>query len=120
MDRRAFLCGLSVVALMGCAGKGTSTGTVPAGPLFSEAERKRILDYYARERRGPGREQPAQRARIGDVLDSGQRPARLPDALDKSLPYLPDPHARLVLGADVILVNRQTHVISDVISQVAY
>jgi hypothetical protein len=115
MDRRAFLCGLSVVALAGCAGHEASPG-----PAFSAQERQRITDYYAAERRGPARAQPAQRVRPGDRLDSGQRPARLPDALDKSLPYLPDPHARLVLGGDVILVNRQTHVISDVIPQVAY
>jgi hypothetical protein len=63
---------------------------------------------------------PAQRAKAGDVLDSGQRPNRLPDALNQQLTYLPEPYARLLLGADVILVNRNTHDILDVIPQIAY
>lgn len=45
---------------------------------------------------------------------------KLPTDLDGKLPSLPAPHTRLVLGADVILVNRDTHEILDVIPQVAY
>lgn len=120
MDRRAFVVSLPALLTLGCAGASKEPAAAPSGPVFSEAERKLITDYFAGERRGPARAMPPQRVRPGDKLDSGQRPTRLPDALDKRLPYLADPHTRLVLGADVILVNRANHDILDVIPQVAY
>ena len=61
-----------------------------------------------------------QRAKAGDLLDSGQRPSKLPIELAKRLPDLPNPYTRLILGADVLLVNRDSHAILDVIPQIAY
>jgi hypothetical protein len=121
MDRRTFVAVMPALIMMGCAGSGTSPEKAAAsGPVFSEAERKLITDYFTGECRGPARERPPQRVKPGDKLDSGQRPTRLPDPLDKKLPYLADPYTRLMLGADVILVNRNNHDILDVIPQVAY
>jgi hypothetical protein len=121
MDRRAFVATLPALLVMGCAGSGASKeASTASGPVFSEAERKHITDYYAWERRGPARTMPPQQAKPGDKLDTGLRPTRLPDGLDKKLPYLAAPYTRLILGADVILVNRDTHDILDVIPQVAY
>lgn len=122
MDRREFLgMSLSVLALAGCAGGGGGKPADASGMRFTDAERKQIMDFYALQgARKPGRVQPAARVNIGDKLDSGQRPTRLPDDLDKRLPYLNDPYTRLILGADILLVNRNTHDILDVISQVAY
>jgi len=121
MDRRAFVAVLPALCVIGCAGTGAGKeASAVAGPVFSDSERKFITDYFAGERRGPVPDKPPQRAKPGDKLDSGQRPTRLPDGLDKKLPYLSDPYTRLVLGADVILVNRNTHDILDVIPQVAY
>lgn len=126
MDRRRCLFHLlsliPAAALVGCAGPGGQpTAGAASGLKFGDAERKTIEDYYARQRAGvmvTGK--PAQRARPGDKLDSGQRPAKLPTDLDKLLPALPAPHTRLTLGADVILVNRDSLDILDVIPQVAY
>lgn len=119
MQRREFLV-LASLLIAGCATKPSATPEV-AGLRFSDAERKRIVDFYAaargRSRAGPV---PAQRAKAGDLLDSGQRPNKLPVDLAKLLPDLPDPHTRLVLGADVVLVNRNSQVILDVIPQIAY
>lgn len=123
MERRAFLIysgSLAALAatsmLAGCAGQATGDAS---GMRFSDAERKLILDYY----RQPGDRKStlqAQLAKPGDKLDTGQRPNHLPDDLKKQLSHLPDPYTRLILGADVILVNRNTHDILDVIPQVAY
>jgi hypothetical protein len=119
MQRRNFLV-FAGVLLAGCATKATHSPEV-LGPRFSEAERKTILGYYAQ---AGGRASsgliPAQRAKTGDVLDSGQRPNKLPTELDKLLPALPDSYTRLTLGADVLLVNRNSHAILDVIPQIAY
>lgn len=120
MDRRAFISLLPAAAMLGCAGTSSQPNT-GAGPRFSDSERELITQYFVNERgRGPARDKPAQRAKAGDVLDTGQRPNKLPTALDQKLSPLASPYTRLTLGADVILVNRDTHVISDVIPQVAY
>ena len=123
MERRAFLIhsvSLAALALAGCAGQAAKTGDT-SGMRFSDAERKLIIAFY--EQQGAlvaGRQKPAQRVKVGDKLDSGQRPTRLPDELTRLLAHLPDPYTRLSLGADVILVNRNTHDVLDVIPQVAY
>lgn len=125
MERRSFLVfsgALAALTLAGCAGNTATQATSDAsGMRFSDAERKLIVAFYEQQgARKPGRQVPVQRARVGDKLDSGLRPNRLPDDLNKQLVYLADPYTRLALGADVILVNRNTHDILDVIPQIAY
>ena len=119
MQRRDFLFFTAAALLVGCASKGTTTSTDSAGAKFSEGERKTIEGYYSALRRAPV-SMPPQRVKPGELLDSGQRPNKLPGDLLGRLPDLPAPYTRLVLGGDVILVNRDTHLIADVIPQVAY
>lgn len=116
MKRRDFLFMTAAALLAGCAGQGTTQSMDSSGMRFSESERKIIEAFYGGQPRGPV---PAQRAKPGDVLDSGQRPAKLPTELLAKLPDLPAPYTRYTLGADVILVNRDSHVIADVIPQIA-
>lgn len=118
MPRRSFICLVPALVLIGCASQPTpQTG----GALrFSEDERRIVTDYYAQLRGRRAGLQPAQVAKPGDKLAPGLRPSKLPTELDNKLPNLAAPHTRLVLGADVILVNRDTHDILDVIPQVAY
>lgn len=119
MQRREFLV-LASLLIAGCA----STPSAPpevAGMRFSDAERKKITDFYAQAGgRVSSGAVPARRAKVGDLLDSGQRPNKLPVDLAKLLPDLPEPYTRLILGADVVLVNRNSHAILDVIPQVAF
>ncbi len=119
MDRRAFIGFIPAIALFGCASQGPEKGD-PSGMRFTEAERKIITGYY--QQQGQPRVAPPaiNHANAGDKLMSGERPNKLPTALDAQLPGLPDPYTRLTLGTDVILVNRNTHDILDVIPQIAY
>lgn len=88
---------------------------------FSDAERQKIVAFYSQAGgRASSGALPAQRAKVGDLLDSGLRPNKLPVDLAKLLPDLPEPYTRLILGADVVLVNRNSHAILDVIPQIAY
>lgn len=119
MQRREFLA-IAGLLVAGCATK-PSTQPVATGMRFSDAERKTITTFYSQSGgRAPSGLVPAQRARAGDLLDSGQRPNKLPTDLDKLLPALPAPYTRLTLGADVVLINRDSHAILDVIPQIAY
>lgn len=115
MERRDFLI-LSMAALLaGCASQGTTTtSSSGSGMSFSEAERKTIERFYGKT----GGDLSNARVKPGDVLDSGQRPAKLPSDLLAKLPDLPAPFTRYTLGTDVLLVNRDTHAILDVIPQV--
>jgi hypothetical protein len=117
MQRREFLV-LASLLIAGCASKPSAPPEV-AGMRFSDAERKKIVDFYGQTSGKPG-SLPAQRAKVGDLLDSGQRPNKLPVDLAKLLPDLPEPYTRLILGADVVLVNRNSHAILDVIPQIAH
>lgn len=120
MDRRAFVLLIPGLAMLGCAGA-SNEKPAASGPVFSDKERTLITEYFSADRaRRPAQAKPEQRAKPGDVLNSGLRPTRLPTALNDRLSYLPDPYTRLLLGADVILVNRNTHNILDVVPQVAY
>ena len=119
MRRRDFLI-LASLLITGCATKPSSPPAV-AAMQFTQAERDAIARYYSPAKgRSPDRKPPPQRARVGDLLDSGQRPNKLPIELARHLPDLPASFTRLTLGADVVLVNRDSHLILDVIPQVAY
>jgi hypothetical protein len=118
MLRREFLIFASLFAA-GCASKPASQPESP-GLRFSESERQTITEYYARLRGPRPATPPAQGVKPGDTLLSGQRPNKLPVDLLKQLPDLRDPHTRLIVGADVVLINRDTHAILDVIPRVAY
>jgi hypothetical protein len=119
MQRREFLV-LASLLIAGCASKPSAPPEV-TGMRFSDAERQKIVAFYAQAGgRTSSGTLPAQRAKVGDLLDSGQRPNKLPVDLAKLLPDLPEPYTRLILGADVVLVNRNSHAILDVIPQIAF
>lgn len=119
--RNGLLAAISGLLLWGCAGNGGQTAAIsPAqGVSFSEADRSRIVKYYTEARRRPATA-PAAQYKPGDRLPSGVRPQPLPDALKQTLSDARDPYARLVVGADVILVDRNSHTIADVVPAVAY
>ena len=119
MQRREFLVFASLL-VTGCA---TKTSSLPEAPAmrFSATDREIITRFYTPSGgRSASGTIPAQRVKVGDLLDSGQRPNKLPIELARRLPDLPAPYTRLTLGADVVLVNRDSHAILDVIPQVAY
>lgn len=104
-------------AMLGCAGSGKkqAAATTPA-MSFSSAERDLIVKYYGRERAQPT---AVATAKIGSRVEPGSRPMKLPSDLHSKLKTLPDPYTWYILGTDVVLVNRNTHEILDVIPQVA-
>ncbi len=117
MERRDFLIFSAAALLAGCASQGDKSaagGGDSSGMKFSASDRAAVEAFYGK----PSGTLPPQRAKVGDVLQAGQRPAKLPVNLLTKLPDLPAPYTRYVLGNDIVLVNRDSLVILDVMPQV--
>jgi Ni/Co efflux regulator RcnB len=127
MNRRAALsfiaCGSAVVVAPPAGAQ------LPIGQLvFSELERRLILDYYASQSsassqgRGHGRGHggalpPGIQRRVdrGGTLPPGIARQYLPQDLSRQLPPVPSGYARQVVGSDVVLVAIATGLVMDVI-----
>ena len=104
--------------LIGCAGSAIKqVAAAKPAIAFSAADRDIIGHYYGAR---PGVPAAQAAVKIGDLLQPGSRPQKLPSDLHSRLKGLPDQYTWYVLGADVLLVNRDTHEILDVIPQVAH
>lgn len=108
---------LAATVLLGCAGNTQKQVAAPkAGPSFSAAERDAIRSYYGTASLAPS---ATSTLKAGDRLVSGSRPQKLPSDLHSRLKALPEPLTWYVLGPDVLLVNRDSHEILDIIPQAA-
>jgi hypothetical protein len=108
---------LAATTLIGCAGSGDGKQVAAAAPAmsFSSADRDTIVKYYGRQA-----EAMPTSAKVGTKIEPGARPQHLPSDLHSRLKAVPEPYTWYVLGHDVVLVNRNTHEILDVVPSVAY
>jgi len=89
---------------------------------FSDREIKLIRDYYAHHRLPPGLAKRSslppglkkQLARRGK-LPPGLSKEPLPHDLERRLSPLPDDYIRVRIGADVVLMNKKTRVVVDIL-----
>ncbi len=99
---------------------------------FSKHERERIRGYYASKRRKKSKRLPpglAKKQRLPPGLNKHvQRHGRLPPGLEgralpaeleRELAPLPTGYVRMRVGADVVLANKHTRVVFDVVHDVA-
>jgi hypothetical protein len=98
---------------------------------FNDADRRQIHDYYSRSDRGAKHLPPglAKKKHLPpglqkQVVRNGKLPPglagrSLPGDLERGLSPLPEDYVRLKVGGDVVLMNRQTQVVMDVIYDVA-
>ncbi len=135
MRRVLMVLGLvSVLALSGCIAQALTSGRIVlrddsavSAPVFSADDRALIVGYYAdRERRGDrAQRQTTKRERLlaglgqGDALPTGLEGRALPEQLDRRLTPLPESCLRVIIGSDVVLFNRRTRVIGDILRGIA-
>ena len=136
---RAIAFAMTALWLTGCAlhtatsgqvaTTSSSTGPYSGSPYvaavqFSDRDRQLIRDYY----RGAGKKTPpglAKRDRLPPglvkrrALPPGVQGRGLPSALEVQLTRLPEAYMRVVIGADVAIVERATRVVIDVIYDAA-
>ena len=137
---RAIAFAMAAVGFAGCALHAATSGQVAATNSsstansghsaaavwvqFSERDRELIRDYY----RGAGKKTPpglAKRERLPPglakrrALPPGLQGRGLPSSLEGQLTRLPAAYMRVVIGADVAIVERATRMVIDVIYDVA-
>ncbi len=128
------MSGLILVLSSGCASYVATSGRVvftdekaTIDVTFSNRDRQVIYDYY-RGRKGQKKAPPGLAKRGGDLppglakrdtLPPGLQGRVLPAVLEAQLTLLPQSYVRVTIGADVVLLNRDTRVVLDVIYGVA-
>ncbi len=120
-DMRQLLMMVVVMALLGgCATHVASSGGVvlqdhsrAAHAGFSDRDRQIIMDYYQRHKRD--QQVPSTGLVRRDVLPPTLSSHRLPVALETQLTPLSEPYRRLEVGNDVVLIDRNTRVVIDII-----
>lgn len=131
---RLLLVVMLMAGLNGCATHLMTSGrvvvkddNVVVDVSFNDHDRQIIREYY--QGRGKRKKTPPGLAKRGDelppglakrdVLPPGLQGRALPGALETRLTPLSDPYVRVRIGADIVLLDRTTRVIFDVIYGVA-
>ena len=134
IERRLFLKSAVFLALL-LFGRGIATALDTNRPAhFLPEERRLIEDYYRQTYKGKSKGLPPGLAKRGGNLPPGlqkhlekngqlppglqKRLEPLPMDLDRRLPRLPEYWERVVLERDVILLDRRTNRILDIIENI--
>jgi hypothetical protein len=130
-----FVTLLLVTMFSGCASYTSTSGRVvikdDTGVVdirVSDRDRAVIENYYGQSHKGGKRLPPGLAKRNGnlppglakrDKLPPGLRGETLPQDLEDKLSRLPSTHVRVRIGQDIILMDRVTRVIIDVVYGIA-
>jgi len=126
---------LTALMLCGCASYAATSGRVVIKDdnniidvCFSEHDRTLIQDYYGKSSEHHNGLPPGLAKRNGslptglakrDKLPPGLQSESLPHDLDRRLSPLPSSYVRVIVGRDIVLMDRNTRVVLDVINGVA-
>jgi len=126
-----------IIFLNGCqsqSARSTSGGVIVQTPggkvsaIFSDSDRQVIGDYYARfkaKKVPPGLAKKdqlppglAKQVVKNGTLPPGLQDRVLPTDLELKLSRLPDGYKRVIIGANIAILNTHTRVIADIITDV--
>ena len=133
-QRRIFL-GISICTALSALNGGSAAALDNKRPeRFSSDERRIIEDFYHQGKKANKKGLPPGLAKRGGNLPPGlqkkldrdgklppglqQRLEPLPVDLDRRLPLLPEYYERLILERDIVLIDRRTNRILDIIEDV--
>ena len=138
MTRHAFILALSLAALLvpltGCETQprygevGVRDRDFEARVVFSDRDRVLIREYYAPPRRGlppglakKGKVPPGHAMRLnrGHAVPPDYRWQSMPHELEHRLSRLPEGYVRVIIGADIGIMNVRTRVVMDVMEDIA-
>ncbi|WP_126452818.1 hypothetical protein [Sulfuriflexus mobilis] len=130
--KQTLLVLLVAIGLAGCitAPENTSGRVVMHGDRasvdirFNDHDRRLIHDYYSKHRKKAKRTPPGLAKRGGNLppglakrerLPPGLQGRGLPESLESSLSPLPGDFVRVKVGTDIVLMNRNTRVVFDIL-----
>jgi hypothetical protein len=129
------LAGMVAVSSTGCATHVMTSGrvvvkndNVVVDIGFSDRDRELIGQYYKNHKGYKGKTPPGLAKRAGnlppglakrDVLPPGLQGRGLPSELESQLTPLPSRYVRVTVGADLVLMDRNTRVLFDIIYGIA-
>lgn len=96
--------------------------------VFTDHDRRLISDYYVPryKKLPPGQVKKGQlppghawRARLYQPIHEDAQLRYLPHALDQRLSRLPPDYVRVIIGADVAIMNTRTRVVVDILEDIA-
>ncbi|GMR04081.1 MAG: hypothetical protein BMS9Abin22_617 [Gammaproteobacteria bacterium] len=87
---------------------------------ISDRDRVLIRDYYKKYKKKKKRKGLLPGLAKRDTLPPGLRGEPLPRALENTLSPLPSSYVRVVVGQDIVLMNKKTRVVLEVIYGAAY
>lgn len=96
--------------------------------VFTDRDRMLIRDWYEERRRSlppglakKGMVPPGHAKRLSprDTLPPGLAWRELPPELERRLTRLPDGYVRVIVGKDIVLMDRRTRVILDILHDIA-
>ncbi len=120
---------LAAISLSGCATTVATSGRIAlhdknarTGTTFTDRDRQLIRRYYKSRRQGKRKFSPglAQKGKLPnglakrDSLPAGRRLRGLPGDLEFHLTKLPKEYVRVIVGGDVVIMNRTTRVVIDI------
>ncbi len=125
---------VSCCMLSGCIAQALTSGRVEfsddsaaATPHFSARDRQLIRDYYSAGGRSrvSDAEERSRRGQSGDALERGEKiragaaERSLPSELESRLTPLSEPYRRAVIGSNLVLFNRRTRIVVDIVRGIA-
>lgn len=118
---RYLLFALLSLALGGCALYTATSGQVvlkddskAVDVRFSDADRAAVQNYYKKSV-SRNNVMPGVNLVVGNALPSGIRGEPLPRDLEQKLSPLPSSYVRLRVGRDIILIEKQTRMVRDIL-----
>lgn len=124
---RVFVVPLLALVLVGCATYVATSGRVAvrddsAGTAlrFSDRDRVTVVEYYRahRNNKSAPRTKSAPTLRKHHSLPPDLRGRPLPRELESRLASLSGTHTRLIVGRDLVLIDRNTRVVADILYDV--
>ncbi len=122
--RNLLLVLMSAGLLSGCMAEALTSGHIafsdgaaPGTVEMGAGERAQIHQYCVRRHLARSLS-PQERRMVSQLYRDGRLPLRLgyhrlPLSLEDRLPPLPQPYVRVLVGTDVLVINRRTRVIAD-------
>jgi hypothetical protein len=118
---RYLLLALLGLALSGCAVFTATSGQVeltddvkPLHVRFSDVDRAAVQSYY-RKSVSRNNRLPGVNLVVGNALPSGIKGEPLPRDLEQKLSPLPSSYLRLRVGPDIVLIERRTRTVQDIL-----